>query len=84
VTLEEQLQYADLKAEQAYRRSLRSFKDRKAEIIAAVREGIIQGHPDYGDSGWHKTHAELHREELMEFRDAVAYKLMKMHQGWPT
>ena len=84
LTLEQQLEHFDRKAEQAYARCLRSFKDRKPEIIQRARQRLVEGQGIYGDDGFHWTHARLHEAELEEMADLVNYRLMKIHQGWPT
>lgn len=84
MTLEEQLEYFDRKAERAYAQCLRAFKGRKEEVIAEARRRLIAGYDAYGDEGWHWSHEKLHQAELEEVGDMVNYRLMKMRQGWPT
>ena len=82
MTLEEQLAHFDRNFDKAYARCLRDFKQRKEEIKAKSRERLIDGHPIYGDEGFHWSYARLHDAELEEFADAPNYRLMKMTRGW--
>jgi hypothetical protein len=82
LTLEEQLAYFDRKAEQAYARTLRAYKDRREAILCEARRRMVDSHPLYGDRSWGKSYEALHQDELEEMADSVNYRLMKMHQGW--
>jgi hypothetical protein len=84
LTLEDQLDLFDREADRMYARCLRSFKDRKGEILAASRQRLIEGYEQYGAGGFSWPHDRLHQAELEEYADAINYRLMKAHQGWPT
>ena len=84
MTLDEQLAVFDRKSEQAYRRCLRAFKDRREEILAEARRRMVESHPQYGDKSWRKGFCELHQDELEEMADLVNYRVMKISRGWPT
>lgn len=84
LTLEQQLEHFDRKAEQAYARCIRAFKDRRSEVLAEARRRLVDSHAEHGDRSFHKTFQELHQDELEEMADLVNYRLMKIHQGWPT
>ena len=84
LSLEDQLQHFDRKAEQAYVKCLRSFKERKEDILAEARSRLINGFTTFGDTGWHRTYQELRREELEEAADMINYRLMRLRNGWPT
>lgn len=83
MTLDEQLDFFDRKAERAYAECLRDVRARKAEVIAEARQRLIDGHALYGAQGFAWPHERLHAAELEEVADMVNYRLMKMHQGWP-
>ena len=84
LTLEQQLEHFDRKAEKAYARCLRTFKDRREQILVEARERLVGSFATYGDESFGKTHEALHQDELEEMADLINYRLMKMWQGWPT
>lgn len=84
--LEEQLDYFDRKAEQAYKQRLQQAKrpEHKALVIAGARRRLIEGFDLYGDAMFHRSHAELVEEEMQEDEDGLNWRLARMKQGWPT
>ena len=84
MTLDEQLAVFDRKSEQAYRRCLRSFKDRHEEILSEARKRMVASYPDYGDRSWRKGFHELRQDELEEMADCINYRVMRIAQGWPN
>ena len=82
MTLDEQLIHFDRKAEQAYARCLRDFKQRKERIILTARERLIAGFAVYEGEGYKWDYQRLHAAELEEYSDGVNYRLFKMYQGW--
>ena len=82
MTLEEQLDLADKYAEKAFASFLRFVKTHRQEIIAATRQGFIDGHEQYGDASWQKDYQTLLAECLAECRDGNAYMTIMRSRGW--
>lgn len=82
MTLQEQLAYFDRKGKQAYIRCLREFKGNPELIIAGARKRLLANGHIYGDSGFHRSFAELKVMRFEEYDDSVNYQLMSMYQGW--
>ena len=83
MTLDEQVAFIQRHKEKLYARTLRAFKDHKAEIIAMMPDGIVAGYEEHGESSWTQSHEALTRGQLEELRDACNYQGFKAYQGWP-
>ena len=86
MTLEEQLDLFDRRAEQAYARHLRHLKDPdyKRQVLRMARVRLAEGFETYGDLMFTWSHQRLTDEELQEDADAINYRLARIHRGWPT
>jgi energy-coupling factor transporter ATP-binding protein EcfA2 len=82
MTLDEQLALVDKYATKAFASTLRLLKHNQTGIIAATRQGFIDGYAQYGDASWGLDYHELVRQALEEFRDANAYMTILRSRGW--
>lgn len=82
MTLEEQLDFFDRRAERALIDGQRWVKNNRGIVLAVARERLIANYPVFGDTSFRRPYDELVQEEIQEYADAPNWRLMRLWQGW--